>query len=371
MLERLVATANRSAIDSAIISLSGPSEIGDRIAKTGIPVWSARSGPGGSALRAPFSLRSAAAAWRPDVIQGWMYHGNLAASALSHALGHRRPPVVWTIRQSLYDLKKEKPLTRIVIRAGRVISGTPALTIYNSREAAASHTNLGFSPLHQIVIPNGFDCGRFVPDPAARMRIRRELGITDSDLVIGHVGRYHEIKGHRLLISAIARLKARLPSATLVLVGLDVDDGNTELTAAIRDAGLESRVRLLGLRNDIPQLTAAFDLAVLASRAESFPNVVAEAMACAVPVVATDVGDCAAIIGDTGIVCRYGDPDALAAGIMSLASLSDADRERLGQRARARIQANFALESIAHRYWDVYASVGRPQPKRSFDLSFI
>src|SRR6185436_5120925 len=164
MLERLVATANRSAIDSAIISLSGPSEIGDRIAKTGIPVWSARSGPGGSALRAPLSLRSAAAAWRPDVIQGWMYHGNLAASVLSRTLGHRRPPVVWTIRQSLYDLKKEKPLTRIVIRAGRVISGTPVLTIYNSREAAASHTNLGFSPLHQIVIPNGFDCGRFVPD---------------------------------------------------------------------------------------------------------------------------------------------------------------------------------------------------------------
>ena len=147
----------------------------------------------------------------------------------------------------------------------------------------------------------------------------QSLGVGGAEAQLVHLAtglEDHEIKGHRLLISAIAMLRDRFPSATFVLVGLDVDDGNTELTAAIGDAGLESRVRLLGLRNDIPQLTAAFDLAVLSSRAESFPNVVAEAMACEVPVVATDVGDCAAIIGDTGIVCRYGDPDALAAGIM-------------------------------------------------------
>jgi glycosyltransferase involved in cell wall biosynthesis len=316
-----------------------------------------------------------------------MYHGNLAASLLSHTLGGRARPVVWTIRQSLYDLKKEKPLTRVVIRASQAISATPSLTIYNSREAAASHAKLGFSPGRQIVIPNGFDCRRFFRDAAARSRVRRELGIPEDRLVIGHVARYHEIKGHRLLIDAAAALRDWLPSAMFLLIGLDVDDRNPELTAAIRDAGLESRFKLLGLRADIPALTAAFDLAVLSSRAESFPNVVAEAMACEVPVVATDVGgddrnfarhrlgddvgDCAAIVGDTGVICPYGDPDALAAGIMSLAALSADERRRLGARARARIQTNFTLESVAQRYWDVYASVLGPQPKRSFDLSFI
>jgi glycosyltransferase involved in cell wall biosynthesis len=207
------------------------------------------------------------------------------------------------------------------------------------------------------VIANGFDSDKFAPNREARTRIRRELAIPEGDLLIGHVARFHPIKGHRLLIDAVAAIGDRLPSATYLLVGFGVDGGNVELTDALRAAGLEKRVRLLGPRSDVPDLTAAFDIAVLSSEAESFPNVVAEAMACGVPVVATDVGDCAEIIGDTGVVCPEGDAGALASGIISLAKLGTEDRRSLGQRARARIVANYSLTSIAQRYWDAYSSV--------------
>jgi glycosyltransferase involved in cell wall biosynthesis len=307
-------------------------------------------------VRAPLSLIKAANLWQPDVIQGWMYHGNVAASMAANAMLRRRP-AVWSIRQSLYEIEKERRGTQVVIRIGRAISGTPALTIYNSREAAHSHSQLGFSTRRQLVIANGFDSDKFAPNREARTRIRRELAIPEGDLLIGHVARFHPIKGHRLLIDAVAAIGDRLPSATYLLVGFGVDGGNVELTDALRAAGLEKRVRLLGPRSDVPDLTAAFDIAVLSSEAESFPNVVAEAMACGVPVVATDVGDCAEIIGDTGVVCSEGDAGALASGIISLAKLGTEDRRSLGQRARARIVANYSLTSIAQRYWDAYSSV--------------
>jgi len=354
MLERLIASADPREVASAVLSLEGRSEIGDRIAATGAPVWTANLNRWRRLSDVPFGVRRTIAAWKPDVIQGWMYHGNVAATLLSRSLA-RRVPVIWSIRQSLYDPRKEKRGTQVVIWVGRLLSGTPSLTIYNSREAAESHARLGFSQKRQVVIPNGFDCQTFVPNPSARNRIRRELAIPPGDLVIGHVARYHPIKGHELFLEAAAAVAQKLPAVTFVLAGLGVDSTNEKLNAGIRHFGLRSRVRLLGLRTDIPDLAAAFDIAVVSSHAESFPNVIGEAMACEVPVVATDVGDSAIIIGETGVVSPRGDAPALASGMLSLASLTQAERQRLGRDARIRIQTQYGLDRIAQRYWEVYS----------------
>lgn len=360
MLERLISSANPDSVVSGVLSLGARSEVGDRIAAMGVPVWAAHANGWRRFSDIPFSLRKALAAWKPDLIQGWMYHGNVAATLLSRCLGPRIP-VVWSIRQSLYDVRKEKPGTRIAIWAGRLLSGTPSFTIYNSREAAESHARLGFSRQRQLMIPNGFDCNTFVPNPSARARIRLDLAIPESELVIGHVARYHPVKGHDLFIEAAASVAEKLSSVTFVLAGAGVDSTNQELNAAIGKFALGSRVRLLGLRTDIPDLTAAFDIAVVSSHAESFPNVVAEAMACEVPVVATDVGDCSGIIGDTGVVCPAGDAVALASATLSVVALSQNERQRLGREARVRIQTQYGLDKIAQRYWEVYSfAANRP-----------
>jgi len=101
---------------------------------------------------------------------------------------------------------------------------------------------------------------------------------------------------------------------------------------------------------------------------EGFPNVIAEAMACGVPCVVTDVGDSAEIVGDTGIVVPAGDPEALAAGWERILSMPQAERARLGLAARGRIEERFDLASVTARYEELYrrlAAAGRRAAPRS------
>jgi glycosyltransferase involved in cell wall biosynthesis len=135
-------------------------------------------------------------------------------------------------------------------------------------------------------------------------------------------------------------------------------DSNQELGALIQETGVAERFRLLGPRNDIPRLTAAFDCAVTsAAFGEAFPLVIGEAMACGVPCVATDVGDSALMVGETGRVVPPGDPVALATAIESLLVLPDAARRALGTTARGRICADYALPVIADRYQALYSEL--------------
>ena len=112
----------------------------------------------------------------PALVQGWMYHGNLAATVGGWSLP-QRPPVIWNVRHSVHDLTLEKPLTRLIIRLSARMSRLPRAIIYNSRVSAAQHQALGFEAAARVVIPNGFDTARFRPQADARARLCQELGI--------------------------------------------------------------------------------------------------------------------------------------------------------------------------------------------------
>jgi glycosyltransferase involved in cell wall biosynthesis len=118
-------------------------------------------------------------------------------------------------------------------------------------------------------------------------------------------------------------------------------------------------MRFLGQRDDVATLLAGFDLFCLSSRSEGFPNVVGEAMACAVPCVTTDVGDAAELVGETGWVVPPRAPEALAVTLhAALLGGGEALRHR-GEAARARIKAHFSLDAIVGRYLDLYRALGR------------
>ena len=154
-----------------------------------------------------------------------------------------------------------------------------------------------------VVIPNGFDLETCRPDSAARESVRNELQIPEDAPVIGLVARFNPQKDHRTFIQAARLLHNDRPDVRFVLCGAQVSWDNQALVRWIEEGGVRKQVYLLGRRNDIPRLTASFDIAASSSSfGEGFPNVLGEAMSCGVPCVTTDVGGSALIVGQNGMV---------------------------------------------------------------------
>ena len=350
MLLKLCSRLNRRRFAPTVISLTDKGTIGPRIEATGTPVYALGAHRGHLSLPGLFRLRKLVSNLCPDLIQGWMYHGNLAATLVA-----ADRPVVWGIRQSLYDLDKERVLTRCVIRIGAAISRCPRVILYNSHVGARHHEAFGFDASRTRVIPNGFETEVFRPNDDAVRSIRREVGLSDDAVLIGLIGRYHPMKDHATFLKAATLTREEFPNVNYVLAGHGVDAGKSELNAMIVKAGLGDCVFLLGERRDMPELNAALDIACSASAwGEGFANAIGEAMSCGVPCAVTDVGDSAEIVGDTGRVVPAGDASALASAWKSLIMLRREDRQVLGRRARQRVIENFSLEAVVTQYEELY-----------------
>ncbi|HEX6851626.1 MAG TPA: glycosyltransferase [Candidatus Polarisedimenticolaceae bacterium] len=328
-----------------VASLRGPGRFGPELERAGVPVESLDLA---SPTRWPLAwarLRRLFRERAPALVHGWMYHGNLATLALP-----RGPRVVWGIRQSLADWGTTRARTRAVVRACAATSGRADAFLYNAHVALEDHARLGFPRDRAEVIPNGFDTRRFRPDAQARRTTRARLGYGDDELVVACLARWHPVKGHDLLFPAFAAAASTRPWSRLLLAG----SGATDRVAgeAARRCGLAGRVRALGEFDDVPSLLAACDGAVSASRGEAFPNAVGEAMACALPVVATDAGDTARLVGDAGCLVPVGDEAKLAGALGALLDLDANARSTLGAGARARIEREFSLDACA----DLHAS---------------
>jgi len=172
--------------------------------------------------------------------------------------------------------------------------------------------------------------------------------------VVGQIARYHPVKDHETSLRAFAAFAARVPDACMMLVGSGTGEDNTRLTVQITKLGLCGRVRRLGQRTDIHRVSAALDVAVCSSTAESFPNVIGEAMACGVPCIVTDVGDCSWIVGGHGYVVPSGDSQRMAEFLECVYRQPAGERARLGAAARQRIQSQFSLAEAVRRYERAY-----------------
>ena len=361
MLLKLLQSSDRNRFRHAVISLFGSGPIAERIRGLGVPLMEIAPdrSPGrlvGLPRIAPHVRRL-----RPQVVQGWMYHGNLFAS-LARPAARGTPAVLWNVRQTLYDLKREKPLTRLVIRAGAALSSRVDVVLYNSSLSREQHRRLGYEGRRNFILPNGFDLDVFAPDPAAGRLLRAELCIAATDLVIGNVARYHPMKDHASLLRAFAQLIEQRVSARLLLIGAGCDEGNEILRRDVSLLGLTPFVRLLGQRSDLPSCYAAMDVHCVSSAwGEGFPNAVGEAMACGVPNVVTDIGECRNIVGETGVVCAPGNHALLAGALCQLAHPTPEQRRTLGQAARQRISENYAMATVVKQYEAVYAEAAAAQ----------
>ncbi len=290
---------------------------------------------------------------RPDVLQGWMYLGNLLASILS--LGLPTAAIVWNIRNSPENLQAERLRTRVAMQLARLPGLTPDHVIYNSAAAVAAHAGLGYNKADHGVIVNGIDVDEYQADAEARRRLREEYGVGEA-IWVGMVCRYHPLKGVADFLAAGAALRRDHPGIRLMLAGPGMTAENSSLTEDVTAAGLKTdEVDLLGPLADAVPVLSALDLLVLASYREGTPNILLEAMAAGLMTVATRVGDVPRILEDERRLVTPGNVDELKAKIVVALDAQDPCARRRAERAR--VMERYGIRACMDAYLDTYARV--------------
>jgi glycosyltransferase involved in cell wall biosynthesis len=207
------------------------------------------------------------------------------------------------------------------------------------------------------VVSNGYAFDQLQANPEARDRLRQDWGLEPDIFAVGLVGRFNPAKDHQTFVEAAGKVAQFHTTARFILIGRGIEPSNGELMTWIRATGYVDRFLLLGERADVPDCLAAMDGFCLSSRTEGFPNVVAEAMAMALPCVVTDVGDAAYLLGGHGWVVPKEDPWALSAALAALIRLGPEERIRLGRAARTRVRETFTVSQMAEQFANIYSCV--------------
>jgi glycosyltransferase involved in cell wall biosynthesis len=339
-LVQLTCALQQRGLPQHVVSLGGEGANGAAIRSGGVALTALNLASRAQAPIALFRLMRLIHRYRPQVIQGWMYHGNLMA-ALAHrtAGGRSIRRLLWNLRASNMDAERYGR----IIRWSAAVSGWPDIVVSNSNAGLDFHAASGYRPRQTIVIANGIDIGRFQPDAGARVALRAELAIPEDAVVVIHAARVDPMKDHATFFQAMEKI----PNAVGIMAGYRTDTLNAP-----------ANLHALGLRRDLQRLYAAADIVVSTSAfGEGFSNAVAEGMSAGLIPVSTDVGDARSIVGDTGHVVPARDSVAVAAAISRVMALSAADRVAQGLRARARISEHFSMAAAVDRYQRLYTSV--------------
>ena len=309
--------------------------------------------------RTPGKLRKLVRELRPDLVYTALYVNN----ALAHrALQGTDTPLVWGLRNA------RQPLSKLRAKAfdyNRKHAADPVLAISNCHTGVEFHLESGFHFRDVRVVPNGIDGEVFRPAPEEGATFRETYDLPSDAFVIGCVGRLHEMKDHRTFLQAAELFHREAPSARFVCVGSGDAQSTFELERLTAELGLTKVVTWAGAHRDMRSAYNAFDLVASSSVAEGFPNALTEAQACGRPCVATDVGDCAVVLGEEGLLVSPGDPRAQAEAWSQMHGLSTEERESLGAKARARMLSDFSLERCAERTEAALSEIAAPRNQPS------
>jgi sugar transferase (PEP-CTERM/EpsH1 system associated) len=288
--------------------------------------------------------------WQPHIVHSRNWG---AIEAIPAARWAKVPIAIHSEHGYELEMLEGLPLRRRLLRrffypmADAIFAVTRDLSAYHARQ-------VGWSEEKIATIYNGVDTERFAPRPAEKQRIREELQVPEGRFVIGAVGRLVPIKNYSTLLRAARELLAAQLDISVVIIG-----SGPELYSLEREAaGMGDRVRFLGQRTDLPALFDGMDAFAQTSICEGMSNTILEAMASAVPVVATDVGGNPEIVSDetTGLLFQRGDFRTLAAKFALLAT-NPALCRKLGDSGRRRAQTEFGLDNMMARYKALYMNL--------------
>ncbi len=352
ILLKLLQQVDRRDMTMRVVSLANLGEVGQRIRSENIEVQRLGMNESVISWHRARHLNSILSDFKPHVLQTWLYHADLLGALFGK--GRRIPAIAWNVRCSSMGSDYANTRGRFLLKALASLSSIPSAIVCNSTAGKNWHVSKGYRDDTWHIIPNGFNTGDFRPDAKARARIRLELGIPDASPVVGLVARYDPIKGHSVFLNAATKLLADGVDAHFLVVGEGCTLDNRHLSSLRASAPSPQKIHLLGKREDIASVTAALDIATCTSFGEGFPNTLGEAMACGVPCVASDVGDCRDILAAPDLMFQPGDSMALAGALARLISTDELALRSLGQVARARIAEHYSLSTMADRYTRLY-----------------
>jgi glycosyltransferase involved in cell wall biosynthesis len=308
-------------------------------------------------------VRRVIAARRPDIVHTMLYEADIAGRLAAWRVPGCSPVVLSSIVNTSYDpARLADPNVRAwKLRAVRLVDGWTARNladhfhaITNAVKDAAVQT-LGIDPNLVTVVGRGRHPGRLgEPSPERRARVRAALGLGRDARVIVTVGRQEFQKAQVDLVSAFDLLAGSRPDAQLLLVGR-VGNQSRALRARIGRSAYRDRIRTLGYRDDVPDLLAASDVFALPSLYEGFGGAAIEAMALALPVIASRIPVLHEVVEDerSGLLVPPRNPERLAEAIGRV--LDDpAENRRLGERGRELFLARFTAEQTHRRMIDLY-----------------
>ena len=293
--------------------------------------------------------------FKPDIIQGWMYHGNLFALFAKFLL-FKKTNLFWNIRQTLYDINLEKKSTKLVIFICKIFSKFPTKILANSRVSILQHIKYGYANNFQLVT-NGVDIHNFKIDNNLGSLFRRKFGISENADCIGLIARYHPMKDHNFFIENILKVVTN-NNIVPVIVGKDIVNQKNKIFQLVPNE-LRSKFILVDEYKDINEVLNSLNLICVTSRwGEGMSNILIEAMSTGLNCISSEIGDNQVLIKNFGSSYTIGDEITFVSLLNKHINKATDYKKRLMDN-RNHIIKNYSLTSMFQNYFEIYNSINQ------------
>jgi glycosyltransferase involved in cell wall biosynthesis len=299
-------------------------------------------------------LRQLLSSYRPDLIQGWLYHGDFFSAWAARDL---RIPVLWNLRQAAFVPSQSRTTRTLARLCAKSSSSLPSAIICCSKSSREAHLQMGYDASKMVIIENGFDTEEFYPDQGDRLSVRQQWGFGPEEVLVGIVGRLDPAKDIHTFLRAFAVFAMMTPTVKGIWIGGDDPSEIQARRQAVHAHGLDSIVEVKPATFGIEKSIRALDLLVSSSKSEGFGNVVGEALASAVPCIATNVGAAKDLVQDAGYIVPPQDVPALTQALEQWFQAGPKAWHKMGEQGRLHIQKEYPLHRAVRRYARLYQRV--------------
>ena len=291
---------------------------------------------------------------KTDTLIAWMPHSCLLGGLVGKICGIKK--IIWNFRGASENLNDNTKLHHIVLFTCKKLQKyIPNKIIVCANYVNDVLGNYGFETSNIKVIFNGYDSNEYSINNKSRKEIRKELQVPKDIPLLGMIARWHPQKNHGLLIESLKLIKSRNLEFRCLLLGEGIQ--NELILESISKLGMSDFFILRNETKNIPAILNALDIHILSSKfGEGFPNVIAEAMLCGTPCIATDIGDSELIVGQTGWISKNDSVSEMSDKIFKAIEYWKDKKawHNKSNEARNRIIKNFHISSMINNYQNIY-----------------